>query len=108
MWDNYDVNVETLHGKASLHATVGHTYQNVLQDTINNDDASRAVQFQAGRNEKYLLLGSPSTRLSSSVKHVWLHLIQLPLVNMITHIFQSLQNPQADAEVFKNTWKNIT
>ena len=30
-WDNYDLNMETLHGKDSLHVTVGISYQDVRQ-----------------------------------------------------------------------------
>ena len=29
MWDNIDGNIETLDGITTLHATVGHTYQNI-------------------------------------------------------------------------------
>ena len=32
VWGNNDANVETLDGKETLHATVGNTYQNVVQD----------------------------------------------------------------------------
>ena len=32
VWDNNDANVQTLDGKETLHATVGHTYQNASQD----------------------------------------------------------------------------
>lgn len=43
VWDNNDANIETIDGKATLHATVGHTYQNVLQK-------DRPMQFREGRN----------------------------------------------------------
>ena len=46
-WDNDDANVETLDGKATLHATVGHTYQNISQQ---EDEKSHEITYRSGRN----------------------------------------------------------
>ena len=41
-WDNYDLNMETLDGKNSLHITVGIAYQSVIQQqTMGDDDAEQ-------------------------------------------------------------------
>ena len=37
-WDNYNLNVETLDGKKSLHVTVGIIYQNILPDESNENE----------------------------------------------------------------------
>ena len=50
VWDNNDANVETLDGKETLHATVGHTYQNVLQDDIQAN--SNTTAFREKRNRR--------------------------------------------------------
>ena len=49
VWDNNDANIETLDGKATTHATVGHTYQNVCEE-----GAERTVdfEFRSGRNRR--------------------------------------------------------
>jgi len=39
-WDNYDVNMETIDGRNSLHATVGICYQNVITD-LNSTEQHR-------------------------------------------------------------------
>ncbi len=51
VWDNNDANVETLDGKQTLHATVGHTYQNVLQD-IQQVNIEDPVEFRDGRKRR--------------------------------------------------------
>lgn len=41
-WNNYDLNIETLDGKNSLHVTVGIAYQNVIhQQTGDDNDAEQ-------------------------------------------------------------------
>ena len=50
VWDNNDANVETLDGKETLHSTVGHTYQNVLEDTQQANTTS--IGFREGRNRR--------------------------------------------------------
>ena len=50
VWDNNDGNVETLDGKETLHATVGHTYQNVLQD--DEQANSNPIAFREKRNRR--------------------------------------------------------
>ena len=51
VWDNNDANVETLDGKATLHSTVGHTYQNILEQD-KEDDATNDFRFSEGRNRR--------------------------------------------------------
>ena len=46
-WDNYDVNIETIDGKMTLHATVGHTYQN---QSVRG--AHVQGRFREGRNRR--------------------------------------------------------
>ncbi|XP_048857264.1 uncharacterized protein LOC125724829 [Brienomyrus brachyistius] len=41
VWDNNDANVETLDGKATLHSTVGHTYQNIMEH--DNEEGAHMV-----------------------------------------------------------------
>lgn len=47
VWDNNDANEEILDGKATVHSTVGHTYQNVMPDTA--DQTTILKDFQEGR-----------------------------------------------------------
>ncbi len=42
--------METLDGKDTLHATVGHTYQNVLQDDL--EASSNPIAFRKKRNRQ--------------------------------------------------------
>lgn len=49
VWDNNDANIETLDGKQTLHATVGHTYQN---DEDSDGDDQRTVNFRADKNRR--------------------------------------------------------
>ena len=48
-WDNYDVNMETLDGKDTLHATVGICYQNM---TNGNETNVQPVATRSGRNRR--------------------------------------------------------
>ena len=50
-WDNYDVNVETLDGKATLHATVGLTYQNELEDEATTENVTQFA-LREGKNRR--------------------------------------------------------
>lgn len=51
VWDNNDAQVETLDGKNTLHATVGHAYQNVVRDDY---QASLILTtFREGRNHRH-------------------------------------------------------
>ena len=50
VWDNNDANIETLEGKDTFHATVGHTYQNILPDAA--ESVRCASQFREGRNRR--------------------------------------------------------
>ena len=50
VWDNNDANVETLDGKETLHATVGHTYQNVLQEDQKANE--NPTTFREDRNRR--------------------------------------------------------
>lgn len=50
VWDNNDADVETLDGKGTLHATVGHTYQNVMIGNEEVRDPTR--QFRDERNRR--------------------------------------------------------
>jgi len=50
VWDNNDANIETLDGKQTLHATVGHTYQNVPQD--DREATVKPTEFRDGRNRR--------------------------------------------------------
>ncbi|PIK52719.1 hypothetical protein BSL78_10408 [Apostichopus japonicus] len=48
-WDNYDMNIETLDGKNSLHGTVGIAYQNMIhQQTGDGDDADQEQAREPG------------------------------------------------------------
>ena len=49
VWDNNDASVETIDGKETLHATVGHTYQNI-DENYQND--TTVVQFREARNRR--------------------------------------------------------
>ena len=48
VWDNNDADVESLDGKETFHATVGHTYQNVSQDDAEVN--SNPITFRDQRN----------------------------------------------------------
>ena len=50
-WDNFDVNMETLDGKDTLHATVGICYQNVASENENENNI-RPVATHSGRNRR--------------------------------------------------------
>ena len=50
VWDNNDAEVETLDGKGTLHATVGHTYQNIESDK--EDEDAMPATFREGRNRR--------------------------------------------------------
>ncbi|ESO95160.1 hypothetical protein LOTGIDRAFT_160926 [Lottia gigantea] len=50
VWDNNDANIETLDGKETLHATVGHTYQNILQHDRETNNIP--IEFRDGRNRR--------------------------------------------------------
>ena len=59
VWDNNDANVETLNGEETLHATVGHAYQNVAQESLNSNN--NPIAYRVGRsrrsfvgNERYI------------------------------------------------------
>ena len=59
VWDNNDANVETLDGEETLHATVGHAYQNVAQESLNSNN--NPIAYRVGRsrrsfvgNERYI------------------------------------------------------
>ena len=56
VWDNNDADVETLDGKSTLHSTVGHTYQNVLD---NVKASTTPMQFREGRNRRKFLGEEP-------------------------------------------------
>jgi len=52
-WDNYDVNMETIDGKDTLHATVGICYQNVqVEDTTTACPPISAPPTRSGRNRR--------------------------------------------------------
>ena len=44
--------METLDGKETLHATVGHTYQNVLHDDIQPQTNNNPIAYREGRNRR--------------------------------------------------------
>lgn len=48
VWNNNDAIVETVDGKATLHSTVGHTYQNLLPQDIDSIK-NNPIQFREGR-----------------------------------------------------------
>lgn len=50
VWDNNDANIETLDGKDTFHATVGHTYQNVPEHP--QQSSASASEFREGRNRR--------------------------------------------------------
>ncbi|XP_030837116.1 uncharacterized protein LOC105437992 [Strongylocentrotus purpuratus] len=50
VWDNNDANVETLDGKETFHATVGHTYQNVIED--DQQVIINEPEFREGKNRR--------------------------------------------------------
>ncbi|XP_041481075.1 uncharacterized protein LOC121428475 [Lytechinus variegatus] len=52
VWDNYDANVETLDGKHTLHATVGHTYQNIVQDQELESVSPSPFVYREGKNRR--------------------------------------------------------
>jgi hypothetical protein len=53
-WDNYDVNMDTIDGKDTLHATVGICYQNMQDATNPNqlDNVSAVTGIRSGRNRR--------------------------------------------------------
>ena len=52
-WDNNDANIETLDGRSTLHATVGHTYQNIVAPERHSNYApANATQERVGRNRR--------------------------------------------------------
>ncbi|ESO88713.1 hypothetical protein LOTGIDRAFT_165497 [Lottia gigantea] len=50
VWDNNDANIETLDGKETLHANVGHTYQNILQNDRETNNIP--IELRDGRNRR--------------------------------------------------------
>ena len=50
VWNNNDANVETLDGKETSHATVGHTYQNVVQEGLNSNN--NPIPYRVRRNRR--------------------------------------------------------
>ena len=50
VWDNNDSNTETLDGKDTFHATVGHTYQNIVPDP--SETIRSGSHFREGRNRR--------------------------------------------------------
>ena len=52
VWDNNDANVETLDGKATLHSTVGHTYQNIVTDLNTSSTDHQMIEFREGRSRR--------------------------------------------------------
>jgi hypothetical protein len=59
VWDNNDADIETLDGKETLHATVGHAYQNILAATHSrhseSDSNLNPREFQVGRDRRSFL-----------------------------------------------------
>ena len=49
VWDNNDANIKTLDGKTTLHATVGHTYQNISSES---EEQVPKFEFRSGRNRR--------------------------------------------------------
>ena len=47
-WDNYDVNIETLDGKDTLHATIGICHQNKAPD----DNVSTDIELHDKRKRR--------------------------------------------------------
>lgn len=50
VWDSNDKNIETLDGKDTFHATVGHTYQNIVPGHLFPDITTS--KFRQGRNRR--------------------------------------------------------
>ena len=51
VWDNNDAHVETIDGKATLHSTVSHTYQNTTEQD-KGQCGNTSFQFCEGRNRR--------------------------------------------------------
>ena len=51
-WDNYDVNMDTIDGKNTLHATVGICYQNVLGTSKPVNDQTNDSNVREGRSRR--------------------------------------------------------
>ena len=51
MWNNNDANIETLDRKTTLHATVGHTYQNINSES---EEQVPEFEFRRDQNRKYI------------------------------------------------------
>ena len=49
VWGNNDANIETLDGKTTWHATVGHTYQNYSEEC---GEENSEIRFRSGRNRR--------------------------------------------------------
>ena len=49
VWDSNDANIEALDGKTTLHATGGHTYQNINSES---EEQVPEFEFRSGRNRK--------------------------------------------------------
>ena len=54
VWDNNDSNIETLDGKDIFHATVGHTYQNVIHDA---DETVNCISVFRGEKKRRKFVG---------------------------------------------------
>ena len=52
VYDNYDANIETLDGKNTLHATVGHTYQNIVQNDHLDTRSTNPIEFRENKNRR--------------------------------------------------------
>ena len=64
-WDNYDVNVETLDGKNTLHSTVGICYQS----STTNSKRSENVPVDVLQGRKRRLLQEKINQFLPSIHH---------------------------------------
>ena len=77
MWDNNDANIKTLDEKTTLHATVGHTNQNINKESEKQDPE---FEFRSERNRrKYINIDRnvPEFRRSFSSATISFPLIEI-------------------------------
>ena len=74
VWDN-DANIQTLDGKDTFHATVGHTYQNILPDS---ESSTLATEFRQERKQRRFTKDEqdipPFIRPLKKASYIWQHL----------------------------------
>ena len=85
--DNNDASAETLDGKATLHATVGHTYQNVQPETKGTTPCPSC--FREGKNRRKFVGTKRESRHSGNLSRLQSSQVQQQQLLRMTQRFNS-------------------